>query len=281
MALFIPWYDQVPLKRAADSWEDHFQIRSPHLSPRIRRHIFNIDLLHKSKEESRFDRMQREARQGGSGPFMDDFDLTRDSDDDDDEDSVVLLPLAETVGDAHMLSLESMDFYTHEAIDASHESGCFDAPMSAIVPDAFPILPKVGVAHALRLLDADDVPPASRPHIEPRSPQVPPTVFVSDLDGMRDDAVSVADGKDSDACQDKQEESLEGEHRQTPRKSCNSARCKSPSQDAAPYAYALLSIPPQLLRSLQWVLFSIKVPSASPATAPASCCIPQTPQASL
>src|SRR5204862_4398780 len=53
VGIFIPWRDNIPLKQPSNSWEDHFHLRSPRLSPRIRRHISNIDLLHKSKEESR------------------------------------------------------------------------------------------------------------------------------------------------------------------------------------------------------------------------------------
>src|SRR5205814_5498320 len=94
IALFIPWYDNMQLKQAGDSWEDHFHNRSPHLSPRIRRYIFNIDLLHKSKEESQFDRMQREAHQ----PAFMDLDVMQEFEDDDNENDPsyesVLLPSA-------------------------------------------------------------------------------------------------------------------------------------------------------------------------------------------
>src|SRR5207248_212850 len=63
----------------------------------------------------------------------------------------------ETVADALTLSLQSIDFYTHEAVDATHDSGFFDAQMSEIISDTFPILPKVGVTHAFKLLHADGV----------------------------------------------------------------------------------------------------------------------------
>src|SRR5436189_132071 len=125
VGIFIPWHDNIPLKQPSNSWEDHFHLRSPRLSPRIRRHISNIDLLHKSKEESRFDRMQRQAYQASFQNFdpMHDSDHDVDPDENDPSDESVLLPLAETVADALTLSLESTDFYTHEAIDATYESG--------------------------------------------------------------------------------------------------------------------------------------------------------------
>ena len=41
VALFIPWHDHTPLKQAADSWEDHFHSRLPHLSPRIHHYMWS------------------------------------------------------------------------------------------------------------------------------------------------------------------------------------------------------------------------------------------------
>ena len=193
VALFIPWYHHTPLKQAADSWEDHFHSRSPHLSPRIRRYISNIDLLHKSKTESQFDRMQREARQ----PTFMDLDVMQNFEDNEDEndqsDESILLPLAETLTDVLTLSLQSIDFYTHEAIDATHDSGFFNAQMSEIIPDTFPILPKVGVAHAFKLLNADDILLSSPPRNSDPPRPVLPTVFISDLNNMGNEASSIAD----------------------------------------------------------------------------------------
>jgi hypothetical protein len=195
VALFIPWYNQIPLKQTAVSWEDHFQAQLPGLSPRIRRYIFNIDLLHKSKEESCFDQMQREARYGGTS--MDDFDPMQNSEDEDEGDNsdegFVPLPLAETIEDALMLSLGSVDFYAHEAIDAGHQSGFFDAQMSAIIPDNFPILPKVAAAHAFKLLNTDQTPLSSLSQHDLLLLEVLPAVFISDLDSLRHDVSLVAD----------------------------------------------------------------------------------------
>jgi len=190
-ALFIPWSEDVPLKRVADSWELHFQAHRPHLSPRINRRIFNIDLLHKSKEESRFDRMQQEARQA---PCMNPMNVWHSDDDDDDEasDDGMPLSLADVVADVIALSRESLDFYTHEAIDASYDSGYFGAPMSEIIPNTFAILPKAHVALVFAHLDADDVPrPATiRDH---SSQTILPTVFISDADDLRRQASSIAE----------------------------------------------------------------------------------------
>ena len=190
VGIFIPWHDHIPLNQLTDLWEDHFHLQSPHLSPRILRHISNIELLHKSKEESQFDRMQRQVHQAS----FQNFDPIRDSDDDqyDPSEESVLLPLAETVADTLTLSLEFIDFYTHEAIDATHQSGFFDAQMSEIIPDTFPILLKVSVTQAFKLLHADDILLSSQPTVTDPPPPVLPTVFVSDLNSMTHEASLIA-----------------------------------------------------------------------------------------
>ena len=117
----------------------------------------------------------------------------RDSNDDQyDPLEESVLPLAETVTDRLTLSLESIDFYTHEAIDATHQSGFFDAQMSEIIPDTFPILLKVSVTQAFKLLHADDILLSSRPTVTDPLPPVLPTVFVSDLDSMTHEASLIA-----------------------------------------------------------------------------------------
>src|SRR5579859_2602211 len=123
---------------------------------------------------------------------MQNFEDDEDEDEDDQSDELVLLPLAETLTDALTLSLQLIDFYTHEAIDATHDSGFFNTQMSEIIPDTFPVLPKVGVAHAFKLLNADDVLPSSPLHNSDPPPFVLPTVFVSDLNNMRDEASLIA-----------------------------------------------------------------------------------------
>ena len=190
-ALFVPWHGDVPLRSATDSWEAHFQAQSPLLSSRICRYIFNVDLLHRSKEESEFDRMQRDARQGpslGLDPMLDLHDSEYEYQDEDDS---VLSPLITTVKDSLELGDDSMDFYTHEAIDACHDSGFFDAPMPDIIPDSFPFLRKADVAAAFKSLDDhDDL--RSAPTHSDSFPSILPSVSISDIDGERDGASSIA-----------------------------------------------------------------------------------------
>jgi hypothetical protein len=58
-ALFLPWSsDDDTHKPEPISWEDYFQSNQHRLCPWCIRYIENIKLLHKSKEESKIDRLQ-------------------------------------------------------------------------------------------------------------------------------------------------------------------------------------------------------------------------------
>ena len=196
VGLFVPWRGDVPLRRSTDSWEDHFRAQFPFLSLRMRRHIFNLDLLHRSKEESEFDRMQREARQV---PFIGYESMLNPDDDDgfgddDDDNAAISLPLTEAVDDVLALGVETVDFYTHEAVDAGYESGLFDASMPNIIPDSFPFLSKFNIASAYKFLDDDDGVNLSSVSTHYNSfPPVQPSVSISDLRGHSDEASSIVD----------------------------------------------------------------------------------------
>ena len=195
VALFVPWSGDVPLQRSTDSWEDCFCTQLPFLSLRICRYIFNLDLLHRSKEESEFDRMQREARQIpylGYESMLDPDDADGFGDDDDDH-APISLPLTEIVDDVLTLGVEAVDFYTHEAIDAGYESGFFNASMPDIIQNSFSFLSKFDVAGAYKFLDADDdntVGSISTYHSS--FSLVLPSVSISDLCGHGDEASSIA-----------------------------------------------------------------------------------------
>ena len=59
--LFFPWSYDRPIKSSNSSWEEYYAANCHTLSSRLRRYIDNLDLLHKSQEESRIDRLQRQA----------------------------------------------------------------------------------------------------------------------------------------------------------------------------------------------------------------------------
>jgi len=70
-----------------------------------------------------------------------DLDVMQNFEDDEDEndqsDESMLLPLAETLTDGLAVSLQSVDFYIREAIDATHDSRFFNVQMSEIIPDLY------------------------------------------------------------------------------------------------------------------------------------------------
>ena len=111
IAFFVLWYNDVSLWRSMNSWKDHFQVRFSLLSLRIRRHIFNIDLLYRSKKESEFNWMQWETYQTSSVSLN--FMLNSNDDDDENDDDTVLLSLIKMMNDVLTLKLDVIDFYTH------------------------------------------------------------------------------------------------------------------------------------------------------------------------
>ena len=129
-ALFIPWSHTDPLKLPDVSWEDTFYERLPTLSSRVRRYIDNLDLVHKSKEESRIDRLQQRAQQND-----DDYDeystdvLNRefyDSDFDDLDDDEEYSPNTDRI--VALLKETGPELYVHEAMDASWDNQYFRCP---------------------------------------------------------------------------------------------------------------------------------------------------------
>ena len=146
-ALFIPWSHTNPLKRPEAFWEQVFYGRLPTLSSRIRRYIDNLDLLHKSKEESRIDRLQQKAQQNDGDYFSYDDEYkpdvhreSYDSDFDDLNDDEEYSPNIERV--VALLKETAPELYIHEGIDAGWDNNYFhsdsDAPVTAPTPSTFP-----------------------------------------------------------------------------------------------------------------------------------------------
>src|SRR5436190_3260280 len=66
-SLLVPWSAENPLAKPQDiSWHQFYDTIYPFLSPRIRRYAANLDLLHKTKEETRLDRLQQQAQAGST-----------------------------------------------------------------------------------------------------------------------------------------------------------------------------------------------------------------------
>jgi hypothetical protein len=143
--LFLPWSrEQPPVKPVGDSWEVFFAGKRDSLSPRLLRNIDNLALLHKSKEEAHIDQLQLLAQYGkegdmmvGDGGFDTHFELLGGDDDPEmDTDMTRSLALVQSSLEG---SLESLDDYVREAMDANFENGYFqeslDVPSSPDAPN--------------------------------------------------------------------------------------------------------------------------------------------------
>src|SRR5436190_22429025 len=63
-ALFFPWNFDTQLNPNNISWKQFFHDNRHHLSPRLSRYIDNLDLLHKTREETRIDYLLRRSQEG-------------------------------------------------------------------------------------------------------------------------------------------------------------------------------------------------------------------------
>src|SRR5579859_5179523 len=125
--LFFPWSCDSPLKATSEqdeSWEHFFHDKqSSFLSPRLCRYIENLDLLRKSKEEARIDRLQRRARIS-TDLHRDGIDDDNNDDDVDGDETTTFVPLSEPIRAAIAnLLLDDSDCYVREALDASFDNG--------------------------------------------------------------------------------------------------------------------------------------------------------------
>src|SRR5579859_5484676 len=173
-----------------DSWEDVFSVKKSLLSPQILRHIDNLSLLHKSKEEAQIDQLQLLAKYGEEGrvtssnqPFDEYFEMLGVDDDQEEMDSDMTRSLA-LVQSSLEGSLESLDEYVQEAMDANFDNGYFQdsiaIPSSPDVPNfdfltpshriPFDILDPKAIQKLLRevqLLDENVLQELPRMNVEP------------------------------------------------------------------------------------------------------------------
>jgi len=140
----VPWSDSRPLNPSTTtSWEDWYLNHAPPSSPRIAQFIRNLELLHKTKDEVGFDRLQRASLDGEDdmGSFdqdEEDEDRSNVIDDDDDDDEHMKVDTdnsATNLHDSESPSFETiasaaldMDcgFYVQEALDAGCDYKYFD-----------------------------------------------------------------------------------------------------------------------------------------------------------
>ena len=80
----------------SQSWEEFYNVKRGEMSPCLLYYIDNLDLLHKSKEESQIDVLQQRARSNedtmnpwADDPISEDKNIDEDGDHDDDGDSIM------------------------------------------------------------------------------------------------------------------------------------------------------------------------------------------------
>jgi hypothetical protein len=140
-SLFFRWSRSQPLKSDdATSWEEFFLLNYPSLTLRLRWYIANIDLLHKTKEEDRLNRLQLLAQQ--TEPDGDSHFQAGDSDVADrmeiqfNDGACEDVPYSTAVDEAiETLTDVTSDFYIREGIDASETQGYLNPTTFPNAPD--------------------------------------------------------------------------------------------------------------------------------------------------
>ena len=138
-SMFFPWSHRWTPKSSEESWEQFVEANQEILSPRIRRMIYNLTLLHKSKEETRIHQMQLRAQEEeASDVDGDDFDDSStianddsfdDLDDDlSDHDDDFSAEIEEAINNPIELGL---DFYSREGLDAYRDNGYLNTASSS------------------------------------------------------------------------------------------------------------------------------------------------------
>ena len=127
VGLFVPWGMPDIEKPSESSWEEHYNCIKTRLSPRVLRYIDNVNLLYKSKEESRLDRLQMlsvSVRPEDFDDEMQDSDLMTEHEDDASE-SCQYGSFEDFAANLRNVQ-NTVDLYMLEALDASQDFGYFD-----------------------------------------------------------------------------------------------------------------------------------------------------------
>jgi len=137
--LFVPWSHDQPLQKLSDaSWEDFFLVQEPHLTPVLQQYIDNLATLHKSKEEVEIDQMQLRAQCGedrdSNRDNMDGF-FCADRQEDWEDDGTDMTRSLALVQSSLEGSLNSLDKYIREAMDANQTNGYFERPVESVSSD--------------------------------------------------------------------------------------------------------------------------------------------------
>jgi hypothetical protein len=132
VSLFFPW-SSLNLPNPLDlSWEAIFNSTKDKLSSRLQRHIANLDLLHRTNEEIKIDRLQRQAQFDGDDSASDVSDQNIDGHDmltdqmGDVNEWDIQFHVNDLQGVVEMCNEIGSDLYVREAIDASTMNKYFE-----------------------------------------------------------------------------------------------------------------------------------------------------------
>jgi len=131
VGLFLPWASPQQIKPTDVEWEQFFNSQLHDFSPRLRRYIANLDLLHKTAEETRIDRLQRQSQELIEDPDEPALEVPDNyyngmTFSDDEEFATDNIVPSSAVEEIIAQTLEpSGDYYAREGMDASEENGYF------------------------------------------------------------------------------------------------------------------------------------------------------------
>jgi ABC-type dipeptide/oligopeptide/nickel transport system ATPase component len=140
--IFIPWsYGSPHTMLQYQSWREFYDTNKETLSPRLLQHIDNLDLLHKSKEESQIDVLQQKVRsdEDTMNGWVDEDGISGDAiaegfgDDEDDCENNAQTECNAIIEDIVSSSITSTDWYVLEAADANSHAGYFTSPSHGIL----------------------------------------------------------------------------------------------------------------------------------------------------
>jgi hypothetical protein len=143
----------------------------------MQHHIDNLTLLHKSKEETLIDLLQRQFEESGSTDPVDDEDLFHEA----DSDSDAAVSNAEIVNDIITNLDNDKTLYTHEAVDANWDAGYLETGTGPVISNIQHY--NVPLKHLHQLLNIKSQPDLTCLQLNtPQRSDHKPDIFVTETD---------------------------------------------------------------------------------------------------
>src|SRR5579859_4221125 len=190
--LFLPWSWEHPLNPEDLPWDVFFDANKSSIPQRLLRHIDNLTLLHKSKEETQIDLLHQQLQD----EEHDNHDLWEDMDVDDDVEIANDLVIDNLISTLHT---DDNNWYTQEAVDANWDAGYIESSSAIDTNKETP--QEIGYA----TLTLDDMKPSinalstNAPDCESmpmdvdhsNEPNSQPYVFLTDMDSDQTSVIEI------------------------------------------------------------------------------------------